>query len=167
MSQRQITSNCIVQKQGKKQKNFPSISFVWIFYRGNNEVNLIESEAANEENRYSSHNTGGNRRGDCRRCFCHKASRDDKSRTETRKDKKGRKSVCRQIPDEHIAWHQQQGSFRNGPCDIKKCDRWWFEEYLRAQLGSRYFAGENEPEKESVQNRDNLGKNRRTYFADW
>ncbi|MFR0847105.1 MAG: hypothetical protein ACLSG9_03775 [Eubacterium sp.] len=35
-----------------------------------------------------------------------------------------------------------------------------------AQLGSRYFAGENEPEKESVQNRDNLGKNRRTYFAD-
>lgn len=30
----------------------------------------------------------------------------------------------------------------------------------------RYFAGENEPEKESVQNRDNLGKNRRTYFAD-
>ena len=40
------------------------------------------------------------------------------------------------------------------------------DEYLRAQLGSRYFAGENEPEKESVQNRDNLGKNRRTYFAD-
>ena len=31
---------------------------------------------------------------------------------------------------------------------------------------NRYFAGENEPEKESVQNRDNLGKNRRTYFAD-
>lgn len=35
--------------------------------------------------------------------FCHRAARDDKSRTETRKDKKGRKSVCRQIPDEHIA----------------------------------------------------------------
>ena len=26
------------------------------------------------------------------------------------------------------------------------------DDYLRAQLGSRYFAGENEPEKESVQN---------------
>lgn len=63
MSQRQITSNCIAQKQGKKQKNFPSISFVWTFYRGNNEVNLIESEEANEENRYSSHDTGGNRSG--------------------------------------------------------------------------------------------------------
>ena len=34
------------------------------------------------------------------------------------------------------------------------------------QVYKSYFAGENEPEKESVQNWDNLGKNRRTYFAD-
>ncbi len=73
-----------------------------------------------KKNRYSSHDTGGDRSGGCRRCFCHRASRDDKSRTETRKDKKEGKAYAGKYRMNILLDTNNKGSFRNGPCDTKK-----------------------------------------------
>ncbi|MFR1028966.1 MAG: hypothetical protein ACLSD6_07135 [Clostridium sp.] len=79
-----------------------------------------------------------------------------------RKDKKGRKSVCRQIPDEHIVTPITR-FFPEWSCETKNatdddlksiCVRNW----------ATLFAGK-QPEKESAQT-EITSASRRTYFAD-
>lgn len=97
---------------------------MWIFCRGNNEVNLIGSEEANEENRYSSHNTGGNRRGGCRLgVFITANPETTKVEQKHEKIKKEGKAYAGKYRMNISLDTNNKVLSGTVPCDTKKCDR--------------------------------------------